>query len=423
MSSTVRRRAVTYLQAGQRSEARRLLRQHVLENPHDELAWLWYVETLDNNDHKIRILQEFLLLHPTNKKISAILAKLQNQKAAQSTPVSKRGRHLSYALYASAGLLALFLCSFLSVSLYFNNHLGQELAALRIHYQNLQHRYSQIVEDHEALSKIYDKVQRDHAQAVFDYNTLNDEHQHLQNDYNVLNGEYSNLVTQYNQLGLEYGNLSNEYNQYRTRALAPPYIYIHGRSVELAFLGSDNSLIRWHIPFESLEANIIRGYRSRNNQASLVSLSLSEQETVQLMDFRPYVDPQPFDEVISELYAKSARDSEFIYQVWQIIAQLTSYSTEINETPRYPLETLLSAGGDCEDTSILFASMIKAAPVDWEVSLVYIDSYNPTEPKEVNHVLVKVDTGVEVYLVETTSKDVMSPYINGVRGWFFPVDG
>lgn len=243
MSSIVRRRAVAYLQAGRRSEARRLLRQQVLENPHDKLAWSWYLETFDDDYYKIKVLQEFLLLHPTNKKISAILSQLQNQKARQLRPTPTKGKYFSYVLYVSAGLLVLFLCGFLSVSLYLNNHLGEELVALRVHYQTLQDKYFQIVDDHDVLTETYDRMQRDYDQVVIDYNSLNDKHQYLQNDYTALSGEYSNLVNQYNQLGLDYGNLSNEYSQYRIRSVAPPYIYIHGRSVELAFLGSDDSLI------------------------------------------------------------------------------------------------------------------------------------------------------------------------------------
>ena len=35
-----------------------------------------------------------------------------------------------------------------------------------------------------------------------------------------------------------------------------------------------------------------------------------------------------------------------------------SVTTEWNEYPRYPLETLFDRGGDCEDTSILVAALL-----------------------------------------------------------------
>jgi hypothetical protein len=63
-----------------------------------------------------------------------------------------------------------------------------------------------------------------------------------------------------------------------------------------------------------------------------------------------------------------------------VLGALRKPGRRSHNPPRYPLETFLAGGGDCEDTSILFASMIKAAPVDWEVDLVYMDSDKPDEP-------------------------------------------
>jgi hypothetical protein len=100
-----------------------------------------------------------------------------------------------------------------------------------------------------------------------------------------------------------------------------------------------------------------------------------------------------------------------------MIGQLANYASEDTETPRYSLETLLAGGGDCEDLSILLASMIKAAPVDWYVDLVYIDSVNINNPQEPDHVVVYVDTGRESFILEATNDQTMLPYTSGVTGW------
>jgi transglutaminase-like putative cysteine protease len=110
-----------------------------------------------------------------------------------------------------------------------------------------------------------------------------------------------------------------------------------------------------------------------------------------------------------------------VREVWHIVAQLTTYSEEIEETPRYPLETFLAGGGDCEDTAILLASMIRAAPVDWVVDLVYMDIDNPQDPQDVNHVMVHVDTGQRRYLIETVGDEEMEPF-DDVIGWYLRVD-
>lgn len=141
---------------------------------------------------------------------------------------------------------------------------------------------------------------------------------------------------------------------------------------------------------------------------------------IRVMDFRPYIDDYVFSNVISDLYNQYDSDEEFIYELWYMVAQLTTYSSDIEETPKYPLETLLSGGGDCEDTSILMASLLKAVPRNWEIELVYIDSNNPENPRTVNHVIVYVDTGFEKYFIETTSKTEMNPY-DEVEGWYFEI--
>ena len=225
----------------------------------------------------------------------------------------------------------------------------------------------------------------------------------------------------------EYMELSGTLEQIQQEAITPPYIYIHGRQVSLAFHKSDSSLIQWEVPFDELERSIDRGFLARNElsdeMSNLSLLNSSTEETYKVVDFRPFVDSSPFAEVMPSLYQSSSSDAQFLYEVWNIIGQLSQYTAEIEETPRFPLETLLAGGGDCEDTSILFASMVRAAGTPWSIELVYMDLDYPDQPQNVNHVIVSVDTGNEQFLVETTSNQVMEPYPNGVNGWWFLIDG
>jgi hypothetical protein len=140
-------------------------------------------------------------------------------------------------------------------------------------------------------------------------------------------------------------------------------------------------------------------------------------EPVRIQNFSMFVSPATFTNVISNLYQDSGSDEQFVKEVFNIVQQITTYVPELQETPRYPLETLTGAGGDCEDSSILTASLLRAANPDWMVQLVYLDSDNPTDPKDVNHVLVYVDTGEYSTYIETTSKGEMNPYTDGVVGW------
>ena len=87
-----------------------------------------------------------------------------------------------------------------------------------------------------------------------------------------------------------------------------------------------------------------------------------------------------------------------------MIGQLAHYADEDLETPRFSLETLLAGG-------------VQAAPVDWYVDLVYVDSDNINNPQIPDHVVVYMNTGQETFIVETTSNQTMLPYGNGVTGW------
>ncbi|MCA9478247.1 MAG: hypothetical protein KC535_03820 [Nanoarchaeota archaeon] len=132
--------------------------------------------------------------------------------------------------------------------------------------------------------------------------------------------------------------------------------------------------------------------------------------TKYVMDFRDFVSPVGFEDELMGWFANRESDEAFIQEVWHVVSQVTTFSSEIKETPRYPLETLFLGSGDCEDSAILFASMIEAAQTGWKVSFLYMDSDHITQPFKFNHVIVSINTGTEVFFIETTSKDEMSPY-------------
>jgi len=54
-----------------------------------------------------------------------------------------------------------------------------------------------------------------------------------------------------------------------------------------------------------------------------------------------------------------------------------SVTTGYDEYPRYPVETLVDRGGDCEDTSILFVSLIQADPINIDAVLLLLPADRP----------------------------------------------
>ena len=55
-----------------------------------------------------------------------------------------------------------------------------------------------------------------------------------------------------------------------------------------------------------------------------------------------------------------------------------SVTTGHNDYPRYPVETLVDNGGDCEDTSILFAALLQNSHLNYDCVLFEIPNDNPT---------------------------------------------
>ncbi|MFC2174752.1 hypothetical protein ACFLQ2_02670 [archaeon] len=161
-------------------------------------------------------------------------------------------------------------------------------------------------------------------------------------------------------------------------------------------------------------------YIEKTRTIPIMDLNYAGKQTYTL-NFSLFVEGYMFENVIPPLYEEAGSDEEFIKEVFNIVQQITTYVLDIGDTPRYSLETLTGAGGDCEDSSILMASMLRAASPDWIVQLVYLDADNPLDPQTMNHVIVYVDTGTYSRYVETTAKTYYDYYPDGVNGWIVEV--
>jgi hypothetical protein len=72
------------------------------------------------------------------------------------------------------------------------------------------------------------------------------------------------------------------------------------------------------------------------------------------------------------------------------------------------------------------ADMIRSSSYtrDWKIQMVYFDSENPSDPRQVNHVSLVVDTGNYSGMLETTAKTSDGLYLwndISVVGWWSDV--
>jgi len=81
MASNPLQQAIVFLKAGRKEEARGLLQQIIRSDPHSEIAWLWYIDTLSTNDERIQALEWCLRFNP---KSQAALKGLQAFRESNS---------------------------------------------------------------------------------------------------------------------------------------------------------------------------------------------------------------------------------------------------------------------------------------------------------------------------------------------------
>lgn len=478
MSSHLLQRGIAFWKSGDKKQARTIFKTIIYNDDGNESAWFWYVYALETNKEKIAALETFLASAPGNEMATKALATLRSQQTdiaeteqatlpVEAAPIQDKPAEIhtiirpaqtirpvaqkpkaaprpvsSYKPQAPQvknkagivipGVLAFFgiCCLLLGASLGFikysiletdyqtektaRQEISTKFDQLNLDYQNLDNRFNTVVQQYKTLDANYTSLQNDRKK--------------LQDAFDTLQGEHQNLQLSYNSLQTDYGNSINSYNELKDKAIVPPYIYIRGRDVHLSFLTPDQQTYNWNVPFDLLETDLQRGNLERNRIRSdgkyphLLLDNTGTGETYNAIDYRGFVDPWVFEKFSRYFYDRAPNEEVFIQEIWYIVAQLTSYSKELRDTPRFPLETLLAGGGDCEDHAILFASMIlAAAPDNWTVDLVYMDGDNPTNPQTMNHLIVYIDTGNRTYTVEATGKDVMEPYTDGVNGWYYEI--
>ena len=194
---------------------------------------------------------------------------------------------------------------------------------------------------------------------------------------------------------------------------------IENGKIKWILFDSKGNQYNWSLPIHTYESYL------QNTIYLTQTIQYSDGRTKEIGEFSNYV-KSSFTNVIDDVYENSHNDDDFIFEIWNIISNLTVYSSDIEENPRYAIETMTRGGGDCEDHAILMADMLKSSKntKNWNIQMVYFDSDNPTDPKKVNHVALAVNTGKKFGMLETTAKNVIELSIwdvNSVVGWWTDV--
>ena len=195
---------------------------------------------------------------------------------------------------------------------------------------------------------------------------------------------------------------------------------IDGTEVSWDIVDSKGNTYKWSMPVTTYEDVVVE---SRYHVRDRINLDL-DGETIRTINLDGFV-KKSFTNVIDDIYDNSYDNSDFIWEVWYIVSQLTVYDEDVHEYSegRYALETLTRGGGDCEDLTILVADMLISSEHtdDWTIQYVMMDANNPMDPQTVNHAILYVYDGEYAHYIEATSSPSWDYYPDGVYGWYLDV--
>lgn len=249
-----------------------------------------------------------------------------------------------------------------------------------------------------------------------------------QNDC-VPQSKYNKLKTDYEDLKGDYAELKNKTED----ALRPPYTVSNRRNVRVTYETLDGYIDTQQWESEELGIQFTAGFIIREfSYEELEYLDWNvfgfEGKTKyrRLGDFglyyqlNPFIMSRSFSTLAEGLHNRHQSDLKRIRAAWNFVTQSNDYVADIRETPRFPLETLLMGGGDCEDSAILLGSIIYDMPTNYNSKLWYIDADNPQNPESINHVLLGVEAENSNLIIETTSNEML-PF-NSVNGFSVPIE-
>lgn len=245
-----------------------------------------------------------------------------------------------------------------------------------------------------------------------------DDYLQLLYDYNDLFDDYSSLYENYDGLQDDYVYLEENCGSIVYADSNPPSTVIKNGSIYWNFYTLDSSVSTWSVPVETY-----RGYITYPKPAYDFLYLDNYGETLTTYDIRDYIKPDFFDGVINTL-TDGRTATQFVNEVVNLKNQLISYGSLESGEYRWAMETLTEGQGNCGDTTILVASLLKSGDermnYGLDVSIWYCDAYNMSNPQVINHVIVGIEYPDGDYdLIETTSNYYYS--YDEIIGWKFEV--
>jgi gas vesicle protein len=302
------------------------------------------------------------------------------------------------------GYVTSLMCIPEAVDAYFPTNYRAQFDGLTEMYNDLSVVYDDAVSEIEGLGEDIVALQASIDELQGQYDGLDEAHTDLEGDKEALQEAYSALSDEHEALGETLNETQESYD-----ALLMQYMIVTGTAPitpETQPEGTIRKDFAWEYGGETyaLSLYIPQGlYDYYSNRTRVPTEDYSVYVTHPHDDDYLSTIIDEFDGIAAEEgYGETEVVSLVVAFVQSLPYSTDDITTDFDEYPRYPIETLVDGGGDCEDSSILTSALLDGMGYDCVL-------INPPEHVGVGVALDHSGTywpyeGVNYYYVETTGE-------------------
>jgi len=281
-------------------------------------------------------------------------------------------------------ILSVILVVFIGIQffLYFN---------LSNSYNTLGNQYNELFQKYSALIETYNKLIKDYNTLLANYTRLFKEYSSLQDEYGILVTNYTNLQTEYRKLETEYATLEAKYDilksDYKTLEKEYNALDIDFKNLQSEYKtlksAYDTLNERWNFvleerPYGYVVSTVVYFVNYGKDMHILSTWISWDADDYYKKQYHPY--PNKYNLELLKTYITY---DEPIFK--QIVREISQYCDEEEELAdalldyvqykkhalsiryyctgeyKYPIETLVEMGGDCDAHAFLYATLMKVA--------------------------------------------------------------
>ena len=261
---------------------------------------------------------------------------------------------------------------------------------LLLRYQNLTDNYGTAVSDLEKLQENYKALFQEHENLTEGYAFLTEELGTLKEEHKALSEAYNETLESYDSLLMQYQIITG------SAPLSPQPVSNDTIRKDFAWSYEGKTwTLSLYVP-----QYLYYYYKNRTR--------------IPTQDYSVYVTHPHDDEYLSTIAEKfndialeeNYDEGETVNIIIAFVQSLPytpdDVSTSLDEYPRYPLETLVDGGGDCEDTSILISAILDT--MDYNVVLIDLPGHMAVGVDAQAYGTYWLHDGTKYFYVETTGE-------------------